>query len=391
MAESFATRAQAMDYLARALPEATAANPKYLTKADGTVSQWLTESVRFAEAAGVVTVDDARAVHADQGRQDDGRQARRGVLARRRDGVGIHRARRRDAGGRPRAWHSVHLRQARLRRGALGRRGVAGRQDRYFGAESAKRAPSSWRRSGDSRPLERYRHASTGRTLLPGRPLTPSEVRDYQLDRGTAAEQFSQRFLDRLAALNALVRESGETIEGGLFYWDRVADFDDRRPTRASPRRGATCGAPAASSARCWRSASTPATRALLCLSANADLVWHGVDICEHAYVEPCVDYLAREFPGRVHLFAGDSREVLPRLATHRPELDFDLFHVDGGHTDMLCRADMSNCLRLARGGRGKHLVLDDINASWIFDVYCEYVVARACWRRRRCSPTGKT
>jgi hypothetical protein len=25
-------------------------------------------------------------------------------------------------------------------------------------------------------------------------------------------------------------------------------------------------------------------------------------------------------------------------------------------------------------GGAGKHLLLDDINASWIFDVYCEYV-----------------
>jgi len=57
MAETFATRAQAMDYLARALPAATAANPKYLTKADGTVSQWLTESVAFATGAdGAVTV-----------------------------------------------------------------------------------------------------------------------------------------------------------------------------------------------------------------------------------------------------------------------------------------------------------------------------------------------
>ena len=47
---------------------------------------------------------------------------------------------------------------------------------------------------------------------------------------------------------------------------------------------------------------------------------------------------------------------------------------IDGGHTDALCRADVGNCIRLARGGRGKHLVLDDINASWIFDVFCEYV-----------------
>ena len=36
-----------------------------------------------------------------------------------------------------------------------------------------------------------------------------------------------------------------------------------------------------------------------------------------------------------------------------------------------ICHADVSNCLRLANRGVGKHLLLDDINASWIFDVYC--------------------
>lgn len=213
----------------------------------------------------------------------------------------------------------------------------------------------------------------TGRTLLPGRPLKPSEIRDYQLDRGTAVEQFSASFLGRLARLNALVRESGETIEGGLFYWDRAAEVPDAPDPSLAPARR-----------NLWRAARFKRSMlevgvnaghgALLCLSANPDLVWHGVDICEHGYVEPCVAFLAQEFPGRVRFSRGDSREALPRLATHVPGLEFDLFHVDGGHTDELCRADISNCLRLARGGRGKHLVLDDINASWIFDVYCEYV-----------------
>ena len=213
----------------------------------------------------------------------------------------------------------------------------------------------------------------TGRKLLPGRPLLLSEERDYQLDRGTADEQFSETFIARLAALNRLVRKSSDVIEGGLFYWDRETDFD--RPPDASL-------APARRNL--WRASRFKRAMlevgvnaghgALLCLSANTELVWHGVDICEHDYVEPCVAYLAQEFPGRVRFSRGDSREVLPVLATHHPEHDFDLFHVDGGHTDGLCRADVANCIRLARGGRGKHLVLDDINASWIFDVYCEFV-----------------
>ena len=214
----------------------------------------------------------------------------------------------------------------------------------------------------------------TGRTLLPGRPLLPHEVRDYQIERASAAEEFSPRFLERLAALNQCVIDSGERLEGGLFYWDQAERFVGLPPdpSLAPARRNL------------WRASRFKRSMlevgvnachgALMCLSGNPDLVWTGVDIGLHAYVEPCVAYLAREFPGRVRFFKGDSREALPWLATHRPELDFDLFHVDGGHTDELCRADISNCLRLARGGRGKHLVLDDINASWIFDVYCEYV-----------------
>jgi hypothetical protein len=57
MAHSFATRAQARNYLAKALPRATAQNPKYTAKSDGAVSQWLTDEVLFAtDAKGAVEV-----------------------------------------------------------------------------------------------------------------------------------------------------------------------------------------------------------------------------------------------------------------------------------------------------------------------------------------------
>lgn len=43
----FTSRRQAEDFLASALPEITKANPKYLTKAEGYESIWLTKSLRF--------------------------------------------------------------------------------------------------------------------------------------------------------------------------------------------------------------------------------------------------------------------------------------------------------------------------------------------------------
>jgi hypothetical protein len=48
----FASSAEAMSWLAGELPRVTQANPKYLTKSDGTVSQWLTKSVHFSHGAG---------------------------------------------------------------------------------------------------------------------------------------------------------------------------------------------------------------------------------------------------------------------------------------------------------------------------------------------------
>ena len=214
----------------------------------------------------------------------------------------------------------------------------------------------------------------TGRKLLPGKPLLPHEILDYSIDHRDSSELYSEDFVRRMNALNKFVADSGETLEGGIFYWDRDDKFHGNAPAAdlAPARRNL------------WRATRFKKSMlevgvnaghsALLVLSANRDLVYHGVDINLHAYTGPCVDYLKKEFPGRVHFFPGDSREVLPTLATHRPELDFDVFHVDGGHTTELCRADIANCLRLAGGRRGKHLLLDDINASWIFDVYCEFV-----------------
>jgi Methyltransferase domain len=214
----------------------------------------------------------------------------------------------------------------------------------------------------------------TGRKLLPGKELAPSEIPDYSINRVDSSEVYSDAFVRHIKALNNFVKESGEVLEGGIFYWDRDAEYEENLPSAnlAPARRNL------------WRATRFKGSlieigvnaghSALLALSANPQLVYHGVDINDHRYTEKCVNYLMAEFPGRVHYHPGDSRDVLPYMAVHRPELDFDIFHVDGGHTTEICQADVSNCLRLANRGVGKHLLLDDINASWIFDVYSEFV-----------------
>lgn len=213
-----------------------------------------------------------------------------------------------------------------------------------------------------------------GRRLIPGRPMPASEIPDYDIIRDTLAESLSPAFAARLRVLNEIVLASGETPEGSIFYPDQQTVEVAQPPAAAL--------APARRNA--WR-----ATRfkrrflevgvnaghsALLALSCNRNLIYYGVDLNEHAYTAPCVEFLQAEFPGRVQFFPGNSLEVLPALVARRLEFDFDLFHVDGGHTSEVCEFDVTNCIRLAEGGPGRHLMIDDTHASWIFDIVCEHV-----------------
>ena len=78
-----------------------------------------------------------------------------------------------------------------------------------------------------------------------------------------------------------------------------------------------------------------------------------GVDILAHGYTVECVDFLKGEFPGRVHLFPGDSREVLPWLADRARRAGLRSLCIDGGHTDEVCLSDMTHCVRMGRGPEG--------------------------------------
>jgi len=213
-----------------------------------------------------------------------------------------------------------------------------------------------------------------GRRMIPGKPVPASEIPDYTIRRDTLDEVLSDAFNARLSRLNAIVAKSGERLEGSLFYPDGEKRFSGRAPA----------GELAPARRNLWRAARfkerllevgvNAGHSALLALSSNPRLEYSGVDNMSHAYTIECIDYLKGEFPGRVHLFPGDSRQVLPWLAERSSDLGFDLFSIDGGHTTEVCLSDMTHCIRMGRGEKGRHLVLDDVHASWIFDIYCEFV-----------------
>jgi hypothetical protein len=213
-----------------------------------------------------------------------------------------------------------------------------------------------------------------GRKLIPGKPLPASEIPDYSIRRDTLDEILSDTLRQRLRRIAEIIKRSGDPLEGNIFYADGDQRYAERPPAdELAPARRNVWRA-VRFKERLLEVGVNAGHSALLALSSSPRLEYYGVDIMSHPYTAECVDFLKGEFPGRVHLFPGDSREVLPWLVNRRAELSFDVFHVDGGHTSEVCRSDMANCIRIAAGQRGRHLMLDDVHASWIFDIYCEFV-----------------
>lgn len=78
------------------------------------------------------------------------------------------------------------------------------------------------------------------------------------------------------------------------------------------------------------------------------------VDTCGWDHVARCVEYLQRQFPGRITLLKGDSATLLEGMQT-----TFDLIHVDGDHSPAGVRADLERAMALSDDRTA--FVIDDV------------------------------
>ncbi len=106
----------------------------------------------------------------------------------------------------------------------------------------------------------------------------------------------------------------------------------------------------------------------LFCLgSLGVSLDYTIFDINEHTYTKPCFDYIQRAFPEKVFTFIeGDSTVEIPRWITAHPEAleQYDLLHIDGGHSEHCIRNDLLNSLKLLRVDG--LVIIDDTNIPYI-------------------------
>eukprot|EP00993_Chasmostoma_nieuportense_P002028 NODE_285_length_2489_cov_17.958510_g264_i0.p1 GENE.NODE_285_length_2489_cov_17.958510_g264_i0~~NODE_285_length_2489_cov_17.958510_g264_i0.p1 ORF type:complete len:813 (+),score=125.11 NODE_285_length_2489_cov_17.958510_g264_i0:57-2441(+) len=160
-----------------------------------------------------------------------------------------------------------------------------------------------------------------------------------------------------LTALNNRVRASHAQMEGGVLY-KHHSRFEVCQ-SRSRVRRNLV------SLARCANLILEIGFNAghstLLMLLANPDCTVFIFDTCQHPYTLACAQYLQEAFGHhRVHLTVGDSTYTVPQFQASHPQLQFDLFHVDGDHTTPAAQQDLFNCRRMARSG--SVVVFDDVN-----------------------------
>ena len=185
----------------------------------------------------------------------------------------------------------------------------------------------------------------------------------------------SDDWLKGLWRLNAAIAATGQPLSGNLCYDDLQDDYLTMPPNPATRPKRDRLRAATAGRTRLLEVGVNGGHSAYVALSANPNLSFYGVDICEHAYVRPAIELLKRQFPGRVSFSAGNSLRILPHLA--KSAETFDAFHIDGAKS--LYFKDILNCAHLIEGDAAS-LIVDDTqlrSVAWVWRMSIRYGLIR--------------
>eukprot|EP00435_Cladocopium_sp_Y103_P049797 s1270_g15.t1 len=143
--------------------------------------------------------------------------------------------------------------------------------------------------------------------------------------------------------LQTCVQASGEPCEGSIMHtWNSFAPVPEMK---SKQRNLFHLAQQAGEGAKILEVGFNAGHSVCLMMLANPTSKVITFDLCEHHYTKPCVEALKRFFgPHRLELVEGSSADTLPRFHRQQPDVQFDLFHVDGGHQYQQALADLKNC-----------------------------------------------
>ena len=162
-------------------------------------------------------------------------------------------------------------------------------------------------------------------------------------------EPFLHVYREHLSAILAIIQESGEELEGNVFFGHGYANPDANKLDATLRKKRNGLALFALSKSQILEVGFNSGFSALLMLTANPNLELVCVDIGYHSYVQPCARYLKTVFGDRFSLLVGDSREVLPLYLGNNNS--FDGYHIDGDHKESVAETDLCNIINTGRIG----------------------------------------
>ena len=106
----------------------------------------------------------------------------------------------------------------------------------------------------------------------------------------------------------------------------------------------------------------------LLMLLSNPHIKISCFDLGEHSYTMPCFNKLKETFGDRLQITIGDSCETLRQVK----DVEYDLIHIDGGHSTEVAESDIVNCYRLSK--KGGILIMDDYDFPNLHQLWDKYI-----------------
>ena len=158
-------------------------------------------------------------------------------------------------------------------------------------------------------------------------------------------EPMYEMYLPHLQELLKIIKAVGEPLEGNIFYQHLDPNPGEQLLDQFLPKRAALSMFAMAHN-NMIEIGFNAGFSALLMLVSNPNLKLTSVDICEHKYTEPCFDYLASVFPGRITLVKGDSTQVLADVLQNDKALTG--YIIDGGHGLGVAETDLQNVIKYA-------------------------------------------
>ena len=106
----------------------------------------------------------------------------------------------------------------------------------------------------------------------------------------------------------------------------------------------------------------------LLMLLTNPKMCISCFDLGEHKYTMPCYQKLKEKFGDRINIIIGDSTKTLQNVNDN-----YDLIHIDGGHSTEVSDSDIINSYRLSK--KGTILIMGDYDFNNLHNLWDSYII----------------